>query len=202
MVFSDDAVRLAGRLAASLTSDQRVVLFTGTTTGQGGSSVATEVAFAFALLTHEPVILVDAYVDAPRLHDRFGVALAPGFTDVLAGQADVGKAVTSVGEGVSLLPLGGSTADSVGLFGSEEASALLRRFREQYRLVVVDAPPLLQSAPTSVLASRADGVVAVVAEGLSHRGDVVELKRVLDGLKVALVGAVLTIGETEAGRSR
>lgn len=195
---SDDAVRLAGRLAASLTAEQRVIFFTETAAGHDVSAVAAEVALAFARMSREQVLLVDAHVDDPILYERFGVKSTPGLTDILRGAVELEPAIAKVGEGVMLLPLGSSSDDYVGLFASESFAVLLARLRKQYRLIVVDSSPLLLSAPASVLASRADGVVAVVGEGRSHKGDVAELKRVIDGLKIALVGAVLTLADTDS----
>ena len=201
--FSDDAVRLAGRLAASLTADQRIVVFTGTAPAQGVSTVAAEVAIAFAKRSQERILLLDANIDAPTLHGRFGVPSTPGLAEVLESKVDFQKALSrGDGENFWLLPLGRSDANFIQLFGSESCKKLLQLVREQYRLIVIDAPPLLLSAPTSLLTSQVDGVVAVVASGRSHRADVIELKRVLDGLKVSLVGAVLTSPASEESASR
>ena len=200
---SDDAVRLAGRLAASLTADQRVVLFTGTAAAQGVSTVAAEVAVAFARLSRERILLVDANSDAPSVHQRFHLPLAPGLVEVLEGKIELQTAVSKgVGDELWVLPLGRTDANFIELFGSESCTTLLDLARQQYRLIVIDAPPLALSAPTSLLAAQADGVVAVVASGRSHRTDVIELQRVLDGLKVPFLGAVLASLESPASRSR
>jgi Mrp family chromosome partitioning ATPase len=190
-------------LAASLTGNQRIVVFTGTAPAQGVSTVAAEVAVAFAKMSQERILLLDANIDAPMLHGRFGVLPTPGLVEVLEGKADFQKAMSRRdGENLWFLPLGRSDADFIPLFGSESCKKLLQLMREQFRLIVIDAAPLLLSAPTSLLASQADGVVAVVASGRSHRADVIELKRVLDGLKVSLVGAVLTGPASEASAAR
>jgi Mrp family chromosome partitioning ATPase len=195
---SDDAVHLAGRLTASLNGNQRIVVFTGTAPAQGVSVVAAEVAIAFANISQERILLLDTNVDSPMLQRRFGVSPTPGLVEVLEGTIDLQRAESKGdGDNLRLLPLGRSDADVIQLLGSESCKKLLQLLRQQYRLVVIDAPPLLQSAQTSLLASQSDGVVAVVASGRSHRANVIELKRVLDGLKVSLVGAVLTSAESE-----
>lgn len=200
--LSDDAVRLASRLAASLAPDQRVVLFTGTGAAQGVSTVTAQVALAFAKLVQERILLLDANIDGPTLHTTFAVPVAPGLAEVLERRVTLDAAVSRKDvDNLWFLPRGGE-ADYIHLFGSEACKELLQSLRQKFRLTLIDASPILLSAPTSILASQSDGVVAVVAAGRDHKADVVELKRILDGLKVRLIGAVLTTAEVAVWPAR
>ena len=198
--LSDDAVRLAGRLTAALAEDQRVVLFTGSTATRGVSTVASHVALAFAKLVQQPILLIDAKAEGPTLHTTFNVPLAPGLTEVLERRVGLDAAVSRLdANNLWFLPRGGD-ADYTHLLGSEACKELLQSMRQKYRLTLIDGSPILLSAPTSILASQSDGVVAVVAAGSDHKADVVELKRILDGLKVNLIGAVLTTAARQVWR--
>lgn len=200
---SDDAIRLAGRLAATLSASQRIVVFSGTEPGQDSSTVAADVAAAFARVTHEQVLLIDARADGPELHERFGSSASPGLTEVLGGGTDLESALVRRGsDGLTLLPLGGAKTDVVALFGSESFARLLDVLRTQFRLVVIDVDAILTSAAGAVLASRADGIMAVVVAGHSTRTALAELTRVVEGLKVPMLGAVLASDSPPGPRRR
>lgn len=199
--LTDDAVRLAGQLAAALTPDQRVVVFTGTAPEAGVTTVVAQLALAFARMSQEAILVLEA--DAPGAARYLGFQAAPatpGLTEVLEGSADLDTALCR-GEVANLwlLSRGRGDVDVIQLLGSEACQKLLAELRLRFRLIVIDSSPILRSAPTSLLASRADGVVVVVAAGRGQRGDLIEIKRVLEGLKVSLLGAVLTSVDERAG---
>jgi Mrp family chromosome partitioning ATPase len=77
----------------------------------------------------------------------------------------------------------------VGLLASNRAREIFGRLQKEYRLIVVDSPPLVPTADSHILAGLADGVLVVARARQTKR----ELfQRALESLESAnLLGVVL-----------
>jgi len=194
-----DALRLAARLAASSDGEANVICCSGLAQHET-RTVARQTAVALALMGRGSVLFVDARerVDQPKasrigpLTEVFSDSAKVGFSEVLAGAATLEDAVIpTVVSGLLYLPPGGEISDYLALMLSERFDALGQSFRSGYRNIVIEAPPLLRSPYTPLIATKSDGVVLVVSAGQWRKPDVSQAKRVLDGLNVPLIGAVL-----------
>jgi len=190
---TDDALHLAATLSAGLGELERVVLFAGIVQQDGVSTVASQVALALAQLKKGPVLLVDANQRAPELSDLFRVARCPGFGELLAGKAALEEAIRrrEVVPGLAFLPAGKVAAESV-LLSTAQWPLLLQAVRAKFRFVIVDSSALLSFVDTRLLAPATDGVVLVVSAGQTRKLEVIEARNMLAGLKVRLLGLVLS----------
>ncbi len=188
-----DAVQVAATLNSVVGSGPKTIMVTGVMPRHGVSTVAADVGIALALMDQGPILLLDANLRSPSLHQVFGVQQEPGLADAMVDRVGVDDIIVETGvAGLSLMPSGRREARSPVLLLSERCDSVLRGVRDRFRLTIVDAPPMLQFPESAPLASRVDGVVLVMASGRCQRADVVEMKRLLDGLGVNVLGMVLT----------
>jgi capsular exopolysaccharide synthesis family protein len=188
---SDEAIRLAAKLRAAFSRSHHVLQFTGVGAQEGVSHVTSQVACALAQIDQSPVLLLDANLRSPAVHQAFGTALQPGLSDLLDNRAALADVIHATAvPGLSVLPAGGQS-DSVQLFSSAAWSELVQTMRERFRFVLMDSAPILQFADSTLLAPRADGVVIVVAAGQRHRAELLEARQLLERLKATVVGVVL-----------
>lgn len=189
---SEDAVRIAARLRASAGTD-RVIVFTAAGRREGVSAVACEVASALAQIEVSPVLIVDANLDSPACHRRFDTPREPGLAELLQKTSTFDQAVhlTRI-DGLSLLPAGSDIPDIVRFLTSAAFSGLIEEARGRFAYVLIDTPPLMDSAETSVMAAESDGVVLVVRAGAHSRTEIGNMRRELQGLQARLLGAVLS----------
>jgi capsular exopolysaccharide synthesis family protein len=188
--ISGDAVRLAARLKASFGGEERLLLFTGVFPGEGVSTIVAQIARAFALMGETQVLLVDANLRAPSLHEAFELPRQPGLTEFLEAGAPLAVQATKL-PNLSLLVAGRPAERNVELLLGERYSQLTEEIRERFPLVLMDSSPLLTSAETAALAQRADGVVLVVSRGRG-KSELIEAARTLRGLNRRVVGAILS----------
>lgn len=198
VLTSSGTMKLAARLAAALGNEPRIVLFTGTRGREGVSSVLAELGRCLVLLRRGPVLLLDAHAGEPALHARLGLRPTAGLTEVLTGSCSLEAALclTPV-PGLALLAAGAPDPPLAQLFAGEMLPELLGRLRQRFPLVLVDGPPLLRVPEAALLATRVDGVVAVVAAERTTLRDFEELRAMLDGLGSVPLGTVLV--ERHAG---
>ena len=180
-----------------------MLVVTGAAHGDGVSEAVTQMGGALALMGGGPVLVVDANVRAPSLHSIFGVEQIPGLADVLAGRAELDAALRSnEATLVSVLPSGNPTDDFLSLLMSQECVSLLDRLRARFRFILVDTPPMLLYPESSLMASRSDGVVAVLRTWERNKSELFEIQRILGALRVTLFGVALTERAKQTGRAR
>jgi capsular exopolysaccharide synthesis family protein len=194
-------------LTAALGQDEtgklarNVVLIASPSGGEGTSATAANLAVMFGSAEYR-VLLIDANLREPVLHALFSLQNGPGLTShLLSGDAPAihhvditrsegGRPVTLANIGV--LTAGPTTANPAELLGSPRMRATLSQLAEQYDLVLVDSPPVLERSDAAVLASMVDSVVIVVRAGRTRARDLHSTARQLAGPGRQIDGVILT----------
>jgi capsular exopolysaccharide synthesis family protein len=120
------------------------------------------------------VIVVDADLRKPSLHEIFDMPNLLGLADVLAMpdmamEQILKKAVRSTKiDGLSFLPAGRTPLDPGSLLNSPRFVKVLETLSQQADLVIIDSAPLLEAIETKAIANVVDGVVMVVSDGQSR----------------------------------
>ena len=137
-------------------------------------------------------ILVDCDLRRPRQHELFGVAMQPGFTELIReGGAKPALAATGV-EDLLLLPAGTVPPNPADLLSSRRMEGAIAALKSRADIVLFDAPPVLAVTDAALLASKLDGVLLVVSAGQTRREHALRAKELLEKIHVHLVGTVLT----------
>jgi Mrp family chromosome partitioning ATPase len=126
------------------------------------------------------VLLIDANMRDPSIHELLGLPWSPGLTDVLQDASSLDHAVRPVPEFGSLhvLTAGTPVSRPADLAASPAMADLLQTAFGWYDTVVLDSPPVLNSADASALASHpGTGLIMVVNRASSRRPVVVGLRR-------------------------
>lgn len=169
----------------------------------GASETVARVATASAREGRR-VLVIDGNLRDRRVSRMFGVeSAAGGLTEMLAGLTTYDDVRRSIGVGgaatLDLVTGGRPIDDPSSLFRSQAARNTMAALRQQYDLVLIDAPPLLSVADGSALASEADGVMMMVDRGTeSHDLDTVRQR--LDVLRTPVLGVVFDQRSSEHGR--
>ncbi len=185
-------LQLVTALRYSSDKPLRTLMITSPHQGDGKSTVAMSTAIAMAEM--EPkVVLVDADMRRPTLHDRFGLATAPGLSDVLVGEASLANAIQPTKyDGLYLLSSGTHVPNPVKLLHSQRFDDLIADLLKDYRAIVFDTPALLPVYDAAVLAAKVDGSVLVVSANVT---DMPSTKKALQRLGSAqgttVIGVVL-----------
>jgi capsular exopolysaccharide synthesis family protein len=143
----------------------RVIALTSANPGEGKTTVASNLALALAEIGRR-VLLIDADLRKPRLHQVFNLSNAWGLSDLLDGtKPPEGSEAMVVGTsygGLYVLPAGSAPSSVSNLLYSPRALELLQRMRQEFDMVLIDTPPMLQMPDARVLGRLVDGVILVV----------------------------------------
>jgi polysaccharide biosynthesis transport protein len=177
---------------ASLDTPLRTLLVTSAIPGEGKSTIAANVAVAFAQAGRR-VILLDGDMRRPSIHKLFEVPNSFGLTTLLRADQTALDSVLHATEESNLrvLTTGPLPPNPAELLGSQRMRSLLSRLRDETDLVVVDSPPLHAVTDAAVLASDMDGVLVVSHAGRTKRGALAQAKESLNRVGARIVGVAL-----------
>jgi len=184
---------------ASQAGRLRTLLVTSPLFGEGKSTVAYNTAVAFAL-AGKRVLLLDADMRKPHLHEFFDRPCSPGLSDVLIGKAKAASCIYPhrTLPTLSLLPAGSDTIASAELLESSEFDQLLVALTGEFDLIIADSPPILLLTDARVLSEKFGATIAVVRARQTTRTVLKSLSSVLELSGSRAVGLVLNGVDTNS----
>jgi capsular exopolysaccharide synthesis family protein len=166
------------------------VLITSTIPQEGKSVVAANIACTLAQRTQQKVLLLEGDVRRPTQAKIFGIAHKPGICEWLNGERSLINSMYRLEvPGIWIFPAGSGAGNSLELLQSGAVTPMMEQLMNWFDWVVIDSPPILPLADTSVWTNMADGILLVTRRGTTQKR---QLKRGLEALGTPkLIGAVL-----------
>lgn len=165
------------------------VLVTSTIPEEGKSLVSVNLAGVLAR-RKEKVLLIEGDLRRPTLAQRLGLGRLAGLAEWLQGGLETASNVYRLGgPGFWIMPAGDPPENTLDLMQSGRLSSLVAQLTTLFDWIIVDSPPLLPLADTTVWARLTDGTLLVTREGTTEKGP---LQRGLEMIKKSdLLGVVL-----------
>jgi len=172
-------------------SSLRTIVVTSPFAQDGKTTVTGNLATTFAQ-SGLRVLLIDCDLRRPTQHTIFQVACEPGLTELLAGQGLVaGTGRRTPIEGLHLITAGSLPADPAEALGSQRMREVLAKLTDAFDLVILDSPPVLPVADSTMLAGMTDGVVLVVRAGQTNRKAAQVAAQQLTDVGARMLGVVI-----------
>jgi capsular exopolysaccharide synthesis family protein len=164
--------------------DAQVVMVTSARPGEGKSTQAANLAWAFFSMG-ERTLLIDCDLRRGRQHHLTHVENAPGLTGLLTQQAELKDVILKTeNDNLDVIPRGPVIAGTTEVLCQTYFDDVIAELRKHYHRIVIDTPPVLGLSETSSLQRITDGVSLVV------RADVTPQRDTLDAIdKLRKAGA-------------
>ena len=176
---------------SKVTNPSPIILITSSSLGEGKSTTAANLAMVMAQ-AGKRVVLIDADLRRPNMHNFFGLSNDVGLTDVLIDDISVEDALIKVGEDdLQILTSGGIPPNPAELVGSPQMETLLHKLEEQNDTIIIDSPPLLAVTDASLLSAKVGGTILVVDVGRTRREACQRSKVIVDRVGGNMMGVVL-----------
>ena len=191
--LSEAHYSLRGALELSLgRSKLRTMLFTSSSEGEGKTTAAYGVARDFAM-SGKRVLLMDADMRKPSVHQYFNVHSGVGLSSVLNEFCSSTEAIIETAvPGLWIMPSGPIPSSAAALLSGRQFGALLKDVSKIFDIVVIDGPPVFGLADTPRLAAAARSTVFVVEANRARMANVSAALRRLAPAQANVIGAVLT----------
>lgn len=166
------------------------VLITSTIPQEGKSLVAGNLASTLALRTQQKVLVLEGDVRRPSLSKMFGLGNNPGLCEWLEGERSLASSVYHLSApGLWILPAGSAPSHALELLQVGKLSMLMDQLTAWFDWIIIDSPPVLPLADTSVWMRLADGILLVTRQGTTEKR---KLQRGIEALEPEkLIGAVV-----------
>ncbi len=172
--------------------ESRVIAVTSSQPLEGKTTTACNLATALAL-GGSRVLLIDADMRRPGLHQVMGVQNEAGLSQLLVGQSRVREAVQRTSEpNLFVIAAGRTPPNPSELLASERMKGFLANLAHgPFDWVVLDTPPVLAVTDAVVLAGHVSAVVFVVGSEMTRRVHAERALATLRAGKPRSIGVVL-----------
>jgi succinoglycan biosynthesis transport protein ExoP len=175
---------------ASVDQPLNTLLVTSTEMEVGKTSVAANLAIVMSQAEKE-VVLVDADLRRPNVHNFYGFQNKVGLSDVFRGEYDLEQVSKQwPGGEVSVITAGDLPPNPSELLGSRRMSDILEKLGSQADIVLIDGPPFVV-ADAPLLASKVDGVLLIVRLGNTRKPAIHALMEQINRSGSKVIGVAL-----------
>jgi capsular exopolysaccharide synthesis family protein len=178
---------------ASLAIDREIktLLFCCSSGGEGTTTVLINFARTIAA-EGDRVLVVDANLRNPSIHDALNLEQKTGFTDLLLGRAAVAEAVKkSSTANLSAITCGTRSSNPFALLESSRLSLIIEQLKPLADWVLFDTPPVISCNDACVLAPKVDGVIMVLEAEKTRREVLNSARQRMENNSSKILGAVL-----------
>lgn len=169
----------------------KTLMITSAIQGEGKSTVGSNLAVEYAKKGLQ-VLLVDADLRRPTIHQTFAISNQRGVSSWLSGQlTDVNEAIYPVLDHLFVMPSGPKPPKPAELLASDRMTKFLTVATRKLDLVIVDAPPILPVTDARILAGQVDGTVLVVRQNFVEKVAVRQAVSALKNARAQLLGTIL-----------
>ena len=151
-------------LSVSFPGPRRVLGITSAMHGEGKTTVALGIATAVAADTGEPTVLLECDLETSS-DEFFGLGDGPGLSEWLVGEQTLRIVRMPPLANTFLIPAGGMRRDAARVFYRLSQSTIVEDLQEQFPNVIVDLPPLLSIAYSSLAAKVTERILLVARHG-------------------------------------
>lgn len=169
----------------------RSLVFVSAEPSEGKTTVCSNLAISLAQLGKR-VLLIDTDMRRPAIHQFFHVAESPGLVNYLTGNVAWRDLLQPSGlERLDCLVSGPVPPNPSELIFSARMRALISEASDEYDLVLLDSPPLLNVADGRILSSMVEGTIMVVKGSATPREMVRRAEIYVSEVGGHLIGVVL-----------
>jgi capsular exopolysaccharide synthesis family protein len=178
--------------------ESKVYVVTSSVPEEGKSTTVCNLALTLAH-SGEKVVLVEADLRRPKAAEYLKLEGSVGVTTILMGRVDIDGALQSGPWNLKVIAAGSIPPNPAELLQSTAMKSLINTLREQFDIVLIDAPPLLPVTDAAILASSSDGAILVARHGKTTRDQISVAVGRLDSVAAHLLGTVANMTPARRG---
>jgi capsular exopolysaccharide synthesis family protein len=168
----------------------KVILLTSSVPEEGKSTISANLAAAVAQLGRR-VLLIDGDLRNPSQHRLWNCSNQIGLKEVLTVQKPLNSVVSKPLEHLDLLSAGYVPSNPLALLDSDKMNELVAKARQEYDLIIIDAPPLPITADVLTLSTMVDGLLFVSRPGVVDEESAARAKETIAITGKPILGMVI-----------
>jgi len=171
------------------------ILITSTIPNEGKSVVAANLACTLARRRQQRTLLLEGDLRRPSLSQMLGLGKLQGICEWLHGDKSHATNIYHLERpGMWILPAGNPSDNPLEPLQSARLTALMDELTALFDWIIIDSPPVLPLADTSVWSRLADGILLVTRQGMTAKRQLQKGLDTLDNKK--MIGALLNCAQS------
>ncbi|HET8668507.1 MAG TPA: polysaccharide biosynthesis tyrosine autokinase, partial [Terriglobales bacterium] len=178
-------------LLSSAGAAPKIIMVTSALPKEGKTMTSVNTAMTLSQRGSK-VLLIDADLRRPSVHNVFGARPIAGLSTLLTGSNSFEESVLPPEyPNLTVLPAGPIPPQPAELLGSNRMFELLEQWRHEYDHVVIDTPPVLSVTDAVILSVRVDSVLLVIRSAQTTKSAMRRARNILLQVNARLSGVVL-----------
>jgi len=143
----------------------RTLVVTSSGPEEGKTTIATNLA-AILAKGNKKILLLDADLRRPRIHNLVSISNRTGLSDLLRGRLAASEVIQKCKniENLSVVTSGSLPPNPAELIASMKMAQIIDELHQHCDILVIDTPPAIVT-DSQLLASQADGVIYIIRPG-------------------------------------
>jgi capsular exopolysaccharide synthesis family protein len=149
----------------SIDEPLRIIIVTSPGPEDGKTTIASNLAVILSK-SNKRVLLLDADMRRPNVHNHFGISNRVGLSDLVRGRFEIEGVIQEVEyiENLSVITSGSLPPNPAELLASQRMTEIMNKLKDQFDMIVIDTPPAIVT-DAQILATKSDGVIYVLKAG-------------------------------------
>ncbi len=176
---------------ASIDNPLKTIVITSSGPMEGKTTTVTNLAVTFAQMGSR-VLLIDADLRKPKVHKVFMLSNDTGLTNLLTSHEPNSKFIRSTAiPNLDILTSGTIPPNPSELLNSNTMKQFLQKLREEYDIILLDAPPVGSVTDAAIISTYVDGTILVARSAKVEREALKRSRELLDKVNANIIGVVL-----------
>ncbi|MFW5989581.1 MAG: polysaccharide biosynthesis tyrosine autokinase, partial [Desulfosudaceae bacterium] len=177
-------------LLSSRDEDSRSLLISSMNPTTGKTVTAVNLAVTFAQ-SERRVLLLDADMRRPRIHNIFGMDNEKGLSSFLAGQSEMFIQESPETPFLHVMTSGPVPPNPSELLISSRLESTLSVLQEKYDYVIIDSPPMMNVTDANLISRVVDQTLLVIRSGVSTYESLRRGEKMLATIKARTLGYIV-----------
>lgn len=180
-------------LSSSAEIPLKTFLITSSVPGEGKGISASNIAYCISLEKEKKVLLLDADLRKPTIHELFSLPRSPGLSDLLTDNVDIDYLLKKPAiENLFVITTGSHISNPTEALNCAKLRNLLDRLKARFDYIILDSPPVINVTDTLILAPLCDAVILIVKADSTPRKFVTESFDLLKNSQAKPKACILT----------
>jgi len=167
------------------------IVITSPNPAEGKTTTVINTAIALSQ-TGAQVLIIDTDMRKPRVHKIFDEENGVGLSNFLSGHAELESIIKKTEiPNLYYIPSGPIPPNPSELVSSNRFKNMVASLGERFDHLVLDSPPVLGFADSTILSASVDGIILVVLGGKTPRETLQRAKDVLHQVNAKILGVVI-----------
>jgi capsular exopolysaccharide synthesis family protein len=163
----------------------KVVMIASALAGEGKTVTASNIALTLSESFKRRVLLIDADLRRPSIHNAFGTPNVTGLSDALVAERPQKLTIHEVSSHLSVLVAGRPNPDPMSSLSSDRMRTIIDEAAAMFDWVVIDTPPVGLLADAKLLVEMVQAVVLVIGAGQTPFRAIERAVAAIDRKKIA-----------------